>query len=48
MIGGISRSVVRIAALAASLPYIVFGMIVRIAIFLFPPLATWLPALLGN
>ena len=34
---------------AASVPYIVFGMIVLVAIFLFPPIATWLPAPhLGN
>ena len=33
---------------AASVPYIVFGVLVLVAIFLFPPIATWLPALLGN
>ena len=33
---------------AAAVPYIVFGLIVLIAIFFFPPIATWLPALLGN
>src|SRR5207253_8105709 len=33
---------------AASLPYIVFGLIVLVAIFFFPPIATWLPGLLGN
>ena len=33
---------------AASVHYIMFGLIVLVAIFLFPPLATWLPALLGN
>jgi tripartite ATP-independent transporter DctM subunit len=33
---------------AASVPYIVFGVIVLTAIFLFPPLATWLPRVLGN
>jgi tripartite ATP-independent transporter DctM subunit len=33
---------------AASLPYIVFGVLVLTALFLFPPLATWLPGLLGN
>ncbi len=33
---------------AASIPYIVFGAVVLVAIFLFPPLATWLPGLLGN
>ena len=33
---------------AASVPYIVFGVLVLAAIFLFPPLATWLPGVLGN
>ena len=33
---------------AASLPYIVFGVLVLTALFLFPPLATWLPGVLGN
>jgi TRAP-type mannitol/chloroaromatic compound transport system permease large subunit len=33
---------------AASVPYIVFGLIVLVAIFFFPPLATWLPGVLGN
>jgi tripartite ATP-independent transporter DctM subunit len=33
---------------AAAVPYIVFGLIVLVAIFFFPPLATWLPGLLGN
>jgi len=33
---------------AASGPYIVFGVLVLMAIFLFPPLATWLPGVLGN
>ena len=33
---------------AASVPYIVFGLLVLVAIFLFPPLATWLPGVLGN
>jgi len=33
---------------AASAPYIVFGLLVLVAIFLFPSLATWLPAALGN
>ncbi len=33
---------------AAAVPYIVFGVIVLVAIFLFPPLATWLPGVLGN
>jgi len=32
----------------AAVPYIVFGLLVLVAIFLFPPLATWLPGLLGN
>src|SRR6266571_4642144 len=32
----------------ASMPYIVFGLIVLVAIFFFPPIATWLPGLLGN
>jgi TRAP-type C4-dicarboxylate transport system permease large subunit len=33
---------------AASVPYIVFGLLVLMAIFAFPPLATWLPRLLGS
>jgi tripartite ATP-independent transporter DctM subunit len=33
---------------AAAVPYIVFGLIVLVAIFLFPPIATWLPGALGN
>ena len=33
---------------AASVPYIVFGVLVLAAILLFPPLATWLPGILGN
>ncbi|MEN3377559.1 MAG: hypothetical protein V7604_2914, partial [Hyphomicrobiales bacterium] len=33
---------------AASVPYILFGLIVLVAIFFFPPIATWLPGLLGN
>jgi TRAP-type C4-dicarboxylate transport system permease large subunit len=33
---------------AASLPYIVFGVLVLAAIFLFPAIATWLPGVLGN
>src|SRR2546421_157762 len=33
---------------AAAVPYIVFGLIVLLAIFFFPAIATWLPGLLGN
>jgi tripartite ATP-independent transporter DctM subunit len=33
---------------AAAVPYIVFGLVVLVAIFMFPPIATWLPGLLGN
>jgi tripartite ATP-independent transporter DctM subunit len=33
---------------AAAIPYIVFGLIVLIAIFFFPAIATWLPGLLEN
>jgi tripartite ATP-independent transporter DctM subunit len=33
---------------AASVPYILFGLLVLVAIFLFPPIATWLPGVLGN
>jgi len=33
---------------AASVPYIVFGVLVLIAIFFVPAIATWLPALLGG
>jgi len=32
----------------ASVPYIVFGVLVLVAIFLFPPIATWLPRVLGG
>jgi tripartite ATP-independent transporter DctM subunit len=33
---------------AAAVPYIVFGLIVLVALFFFPPIATWLPGVLGN
>src|SRR3954470_642501 len=33
---------------AAAVPYIVFGLIVLVAIFLFPAIATWLPRVLGS
>src|SRR4051812_17125922 len=33
---------------AASVPYILFGVLVLIAIFFVPAIATWLPALLGG
>ena len=33
---------------AASVPYIVFGVLVLVAIFLFPPIATWLPRSAGE
>jgi len=33
---------------AASVPYILFGLAVLVAIFMFPPIATWLPGVLGN
>ena len=32
----------------AALPYVWFGLLVLAAAFFFPPLATWLPGLLGN
>ena len=32
----------------AALPYVWFGLLVLTAVFLFPPLATWLPRLLGS
>jgi tripartite ATP-independent transporter DctM subunit len=32
----------------AALPYVGFGLAVLIAVFFFPPLATWLPSLTGN
>jgi tripartite ATP-independent transporter DctM subunit len=32
----------------ASLPYVIFGLLVLTAIVLFPPLATWLPRVLGS
>ena len=33
---------------AAALPYVVFGVLVLLLIVLFPPLATWLPRVLGS
>jgi tripartite ATP-independent transporter DctM subunit len=33
---------------AASLPYMAFGLLVLAAIFFFPPIATWLPKMLGG
>jgi TRAP-type C4-dicarboxylate transport system permease large subunit len=33
---------------AAALPYVWFGLAVLVLILVFPPIATWLPALLGN
>src|SRR5207302_1295108 len=33
---------------AAAVPYIVFGLIVLVAIFFVPTIATWLPGMLGN
>jgi tripartite ATP-independent transporter DctM subunit len=33
---------------AASVPYILFGVLVLVAIFFMPQIATWLPALLGS
>ena len=32
----------------AALPYVWFGLLVLTAVFLFPPLATFLPRLLGG
>jgi len=32
----------------AAVPYVIFGLILTVAIFLFPPLATWLPALIAQ
>ncbi len=32
----------------ASLPYVAFGVVVLVLILLFPPIATWLPRLLGS
>ena len=32
----------------AVMPYVVIGMLMIVAILLFPPIATWLPALLGG
>jgi tripartite ATP-independent transporter DctM subunit len=32
----------------SALPYVWFGLLVLAAVFLFPPLATWLPGLLGS
>ena len=31
----------------AALPYVWFGLLALAAVFLFPPLATWLPGLIG-
>jgi tripartite ATP-independent transporter DctM subunit len=33
---------------SAAVPYILFGLAVLVAIFFFPPIATWLPGVLGN
>jgi tripartite ATP-independent transporter DctM subunit len=33
---------------AAAIPYAVFGLLALASIFVFPPLATWLPKVLGN
>jgi tripartite ATP-independent transporter DctM subunit len=32
----------------AALPYVLFGLVLTAAIFLFPPLATWLPGMVAN
>jgi TRAP-type C4-dicarboxylate transport system permease large subunit len=32
----------------AALPYVLFGVLVLVLIILFPPLATWLPRVLGS
>jgi TRAP-type mannitol/chloroaromatic compound transport system permease large subunit len=32
----------------ASVPYILFGVLVLVGIFFFPPIATWLPKVLGG
>ena len=32
----------------AALPYVWFGLLVLLLVFLFPPIATWLPRLLGS
>jgi TRAP-type mannitol/chloroaromatic compound transport system permease large subunit len=32
----------------ASLPYVIFGLFVLAMIVLWPPLATWLPGMLGS
>ena len=33
---------------AAAMPYVVFGLIVLVLILFVPPIATWLPALIGG
>jgi TRAP-type C4-dicarboxylate transport system permease large subunit len=32
----------------AAIPYVAFGLLVLVLVFLWPPLATWLPGLLGS
>src|SRR5256885_15217718 len=48
MKGVAPRSITMSQVYAAAVPYIVFGLLVLIAIFFFPAIATWLPGLLGN
>jgi TRAP-type mannitol/chloroaromatic compound transport system permease large subunit len=31
----------------AAIPYVLFGLLVLVLILLFPPIATWLPRVLG-
>jgi TRAP-type mannitol/chloroaromatic compound transport system permease large subunit len=32
----------------AAIPYVAFGLLVMVLVFLWPPLATWLPSLLAS
>src|SRR5882672_9564701 len=42
------RSITMHQVYMAAMPYIAMSLLVLVAIFFFPPIATWLPGLLGN
>jgi tripartite ATP-independent transporter DctM subunit len=48
MKGVAPRSVTMNQIYGAALPYVLFGLLVLVLIMLFPPLATWLPRMLGS
>jgi TRAP-type mannitol/chloroaromatic compound transport system permease large subunit len=48
MKGVAPRSVTMNQIYGAALPYVLFGLLVLLLIILFPPLATWLPRMLGS